>query len=195
MVRLRNPGCSTCTGSRGRRGTPATICKSANPSSWGSPVWASARDGLRHPDVVLAGIDCAFTQPCDAVDPALLEQDDFRPGAHQPVSEQDVTRQKKIPQPMQQTQFALSFAGITGERQIQHLATGERGSTAIRARGKPRPGCSRVGLGISCLVFRRVGHRDDRPIKHVDSTPLPSPFRLDLVLQPMPCLASHFRKE
>ena len=80
--------------------------------------------------------------------PRCSEHEDFRPGAHQPVSEQDIARQKEIPQPMQQAQFALSFAGITGERQIQHRATGEREDHRnARPRGKPRPGCCVSGWG------------------------------------------------
>src|ERR1700685_1965343 len=140
-------------------------------------------------------VDRPCREPHSAVYTRLFEQKNIRPRAHQAIREQDVTRQKEVPQPTQQAQFALALAGITGEPQSQHGAAGEREYGSDARQWKAEAGMLRVGLGISRLIFRRVGHRDDRPIKHVNSMPLPSPLRPNLVLQRAPHLASHFREK
>src|SRR5204862_6049508 len=100
----------------------------------------------------------AMVETSDRVDPTLLEQVDFVPGAHVAVGKQNVAWAQEIPQPAQHTQLAVALAGIAADSEVEYGSAGERkeGRDACQRKTTSWRLLRRLRTGL--LVIRGIWH-------------------------------------
>ena len=125
----------------------------------------------------------AMMETSDRVDPTLLEQVDFVPGAHVAVGKQNVAWTQEIPQPAQHTQLAVALARIAADCQVEYGSAGERKEGRDACQRKTKSWLLLRRLRIGLLVLRSIWHRYGRAIVGQDATTFPKPLLLGAVIQ------------
>src|SRR5262249_23491186 len=128
-------------------------------------------------------LSMCFVQATDQFDTARLEQEDVREIGNQAIGQENISTKYYVPKSPEQTDFALSFAGVAAESQIEDRPTPQRRNRPDACDRETKARLLIVDLRIGLLVFWRVRHGNRSPVEQVDASPFPQPALLGSSVQ------------